>query len=179
MDIRLESLEDVTKKDKMKVQSVLSRPPASATFEEVKINKIEEFLDAVKMGQNTIHRKNMIDAARILVIGKYDFAMIARLPEFRLVAFNLLDPSSRDLFEDATKVGILNNTMAVYLSDYEFPLGKALLICEGRGIEMILRGDREMPVIDVRMATDPLYFKGEASWWGFIDFSKALEVQSG
>lgn len=165
------------KQGKMNVQEILKRDPKSKTFETIEIDKIEDFVNAVTRGQHEIHRTNLLDQGRILVFNEQNLIWISKITEF----FPLYYEKSPK-FDDAALVGVLNNNCLVYVSKFEFPPNKALLICEGRGIEMILRSEiidgKEATEINVRMATEPLYFKGEASWWGFIDFSKALEVKN-
>ena len=82
-------------------------------------------------------------------------------------------PPTKKKFSDARSVGTLDNRYTVFLSE-KMPRSKILVGLLGEGFEIESRtvsheNGRDVPEIDVVLTKDPLFYKGELAYWGFIN----------
>jgi len=119
-------------------------------------------LESIRFIANEIHRKSMRGPANFIVVSNYMAHIIKRNPFKKII-----ESEFKDCFSDAELIGCLDNRYFVYQSD---KLSDTILLIGrfGDGVEMIFETKDDVPNVNVVISKNPLFAKGQVSYWGFL-----------
>lgn len=128
-------------------------------------------LESIEFIANEIHRKSLRGPANFIVVSDY-MAHIIKQNSFK----KIIENEFKDCFSDAELIGCLNNRYFVYQSD---KLSNTMLLIGrfGDGAELIYEtkdddddvdGVDYIPNVNVIISKNPLFAKGQVSYWGFL-----------
>lgn len=113
---------------------------------------------------NSIHRKSLRGSANVIVVPPDIQVMLECLVSYKPFAKQGVAETT---FEDAEFVGELLNRFNVYTSD-DMPENLILVARLGDGFEHEVTEQGPIPQINLSVAKDPRFFKGEIAWWTTI-----------
>ena len=118
---------------------------------------------------NIIHRKSLRGPGNFIVVNRDARTILECLVTYK--PFLKGDTLPNADFEDATPIATLNNRFTVLLSDSLLE-NKIMVGLLGEGFEYRYGKtpkEDEIPIIDLVITQNPRLFKGEVSYWGFVE----------